>query len=128
MIIEIFTAGFLIFWLGIGALIAMIVSFITNDLIVQTTIFIIFSTILIFDTRPFVNKFANNKTIPTNVSSLIGQTGIVTVDIDNVNSKGLVKVKGETWSANSFNNLVIPKNTQVEILKIDGVKLIVKPL
>ena len=38
---EIATVGFLIFWFGIGALIAMIVSFFTSNIIIQTTIFVI---------------------------------------------------------------------------------------
>ena len=43
---EIATVGFLIFWFGIGALIAMIVSFFTSNIIIQTTIFVISSTII----------------------------------------------------------------------------------
>lgn len=58
---EIATVGFLIFWFGIGALIAMIVSFFTSNIIIQTTIFVISSTILIFATKPFVKKFADVK-------------------------------------------------------------------
>ena len=55
-IIEIATVGFLIFWLGIGALLAMIVSFFTSNIIIQTAVFVISSTILIFATKPLVNK------------------------------------------------------------------------
>ena len=53
---EIITIGFLIFWLGIGALLAMIVSFFTSNIIIQTAVFVISSTILIFTTKPLVNK------------------------------------------------------------------------
>ena len=56
---EIFTAGFLVFWLGVAALIAMISSFITSNIIIQTAIFVIFSVILLFATRPFVNNWEN---------------------------------------------------------------------
>lgn len=38
---------------------------------------------------------------------------------------GQVKVNGEVWSAKAEND--IQKGTEVEILRIDGVKLIVKP-
>jgi membrane protein implicated in regulation of membrane protease activity len=87
LIIEIITVGFLVFWFALGALFAMIVSLFTNSLIVQTSVFIISSTILIFATKPLVRKFVTNKnTIQTNVYSTIGKTGIVTKDIDSINS------------------------------------------
>lgn len=52
-------------------------------------------------------------------------SGIVTADINSLESTGLVKVNGEVWSAKADEN--ISKGTKVEVLKIDGVKLIVKP-
>lgn len=127
-IAEIITVGFLIFWLGIGALITMIVSFFTSNLIIQTTVFVISSTILIFATRPLINKFANTKTTSTNAFSLVGKKGIVTQNIDSIRGTGQIKVQGELWSAISKDNDIIPKNTEVEILSIKGVKLIVTPV
>lgn len=85
LIIEIMTTGFLIFWFAIGALLAMITSLFTSNLIIQTTLFVISSTILIFATKPFTQKFLNQKdSIKTNVYSNIGKVGIVTQDIDSV--------------------------------------------
>ena len=60
-IIEIATVGFLIFWLGIGALIAMVISFFTANIYIQTAVFVITSAILIPLTKPFVDKIANKK-------------------------------------------------------------------
>ena len=125
-IIEIATVGFLIFWLGIGALFAMVASFFTDNLLIQTTVFLISSSVLIPLTKPIVNKyFDDGKTIATNAYSLIGKVGIVTTEINTLNSTGQVKVNGEIWSAKA--NEDIKQGTEVEILKIDGVKLIVKP-
>ena len=64
---EIFTAGFLIFWLGFGALLAMLVSFFTSNIIIQMTVFVLSSGLLIFATKPLVNKIAKKDIIPTNV-------------------------------------------------------------
>ena len=125
-IIEIATVGFLIFWLGIGALFAMVASFFTDNLLIQTTVFVISSSVLIPLTKPIVNKyFDDGKTIATNAYSLIGKVGIVTTAINTLNSTGQVKVNGEIWSAKADED--IKQGTEVEILKIDGVKLIVKP-
>ena len=114
-IIEIATVGFLIFWLGIGALLAMCTSFFVEDMFIQTLVFVISSIILIFLTKPLVS---------TNAYSVLGKKGIVTIPIDNLSGTGQVKVNGEIWSAKS-NGTNIPVGTEVEIQKIDGVKLIV---
>ena len=125
---EIMTTGFLVFWLSIGALLSMIVSFFTDNIIIQTAVFVISSAILIFATKPFVKKFAKTKDVKTNAFSIIGQNGIVTKDIDSINSKGQIKVDGETWSAIGKNDMDIPKGTEIEVLEIKGVKAIVKPV
>ena len=45
-----------------------------------------------------------------------------------MDAKGQVKVNGELWSATSYNDLPITKDSEVIIEKVKGVKLIVKPL
>lgn len=129
LVAEIITVGFLIFWLAIGALLAMIVSLFTSNIIIQTAVFVISSGILIFATKPFVKKFAKgNPNVKTNVYSIIGSNGIVIEDINSVNSTGQIKVAGETWSAIGENDVDIPKGTEVKILEVKGVKAIVTPI
>lgn len=126
-IMEIATVGFLIFWLGIGALFAMVVSFFTGSMFIQTLVFVVTSTILILLTKPLIEKYVDkDKKVSTNAYSVIGQKGIVIVPINNLDGTGQVKVNGEIWSAKS-EALDIPENTEIEVLKIDGVKLIVTP-
>ncbi len=127
-IIEIFTVGFLIFWLGVGALIAMLISFLTSNIIIQTTVFVISSGLLIFATKPLVNKITKKEIVPTNVYSIVGKKGIVVEDIDWSTGTGQIKSEGEVWSAKTNEQINIPKGTEVEIESIDGVKVIVKPL
>ena len=122
---EMITVGFLIFWFGIGALIAMIVSFVTSNIVIQTAVFVISSTILIFTTKPFVKKFVNVKTTKTNAFSIIGKKAIVKKEIK-PHSIGQIKINGEVWSAESENEDTIPEGSEVEILEIKGVKAIVK--
>ena len=130
-IIEIITTGFLAFWLGIGAIIAMCVSFFIDNLIVQTVIFIISSVILILATKPLIKKFLKNNTgteTKTNAFSIIGKKAIVIKNIDKIDGSGQIKVDGEVWSAEGEDDTVIEKGTEVEILKIDGVRAIVTPI
>lgn len=127
-IVEIFTVGFLIFWLGVGALFAMIVSFFTQNIILQTTVFVISSGLLIFATRSLADKIVKKDTVPTNVYSIVGKKAIVIEDIDWATGKGQIKSEGEIWSAKTKEQLNIPKGTEVEIESIEGVKAFVKPL
>ena len=126
---EIATEGFLICWLGVGALLAMLTSFICNNIFIQTLVFVVSSVLLILLTKPLVNKYMkNSKTVITNSNALIDKTGIVTIAIDSLEATGQVKVNGEIWSAKSEENTIIEKDTKVKILKIDGVKLVVAPI
>ena len=123
---EIFTLGFLIFWFGIGALFAMIVSFFTTNIIIQTTVFLITSTIFILATKPLVKKFVDVKKTNTYVFSIIGKKALVIKDIDPIHSSGQIKLNGEVWSAETENDEIIKEGSEVEVLKINGVKAIVK--
>lgn len=125
-VIEIATVGFLVFWFGVGALIAMVVSLFTSNLAIQTAVFILSSTVLLFFTRPFVNKFSQNEEVQTNAFSIIGKKGIVTKTIDPISGQGQVKIGTETWSAKSSDEIKIEKGMEVEVLDIDGVKAVVR--
>ena len=128
LVIEIITVGFLIFWFAIGALFAMLISFFTDNILIQTSVFVISSGLLIFATKPLVRKIMNKKeTVKTNVYSIIGKTGIVTNEINSIENLGQVKIDGEIWSAIGENNSAISKGTEVEIKEIKGVKAVVVP-
>ena len=127
-IVEIATTGFLIFWLGIGALLSMITSFITDSIVIQTIVFVISSCILIPLTKPLADKFTEKNTVPTNSYSVINKHGIVIVDINPIEGVGQVKVNGEIWSAKTEDGTIIAKGTEIEVVRIDGVKLIVSPI
>lgn len=121
-IIEIMTVGFLVFWFAIGALITMIFSIFISNIFAQTVVFIISSCILLFATKPLVNKITKN--VSTNVYRIIDKQGIVVEDIDSEFEKGKVKINGELWTATSDTS--IPKGTTVVVKKVDGVKLYVE--
>ena len=97
-------------------------------LLIQTTVFVIASAILILATRTFVDKFANNrKKVPTNVYSIINQEGLVVEDINSIEGTGQVKINGELWSAICTGNNTISKGTTIKVLEVQGVKLLVEP-
>lgn len=127
-ILEIATTGFLIFWFGVAGLIVTVLSLFISNIIVQFTIFIIISTILIIYTKPLTEKFSKpNQIVKTNAYSVEGKIGKVTKDIEPVEGRGQVIIDGETWSAKSFDDSFIPKGTEVKVESLNGVKVIVKP-
>lgn len=129
-VIEMMTVGFLVFWFGVGALLTTIVSLIFPDnIVLQTSIFVVSSTLLIFLTKPLVKKLSkSDKKIATNAYSVIGKKGIVTQDINETHGVGQIKVAGEVWSAKTTDGSIIEKGTQIEVINIDGVKAVVEPV
>ena len=72
-------------------------------------------------------KIFNFKKTSTNIDGLIGKIGLVTKDIDNIQSLGEVQINHDYWGAINYDECeVIKKGTKVEILDIRGDKLIVR--
>ncbi len=129
LILEIITVGFLVFWFAISALITMVLSFFIESLSIQITVFVVVSTILLFATKPFVEKITRkDSVVKTNAYSIEGKIGKVISPIEPMEGTGQIKVNGEVWSAKSYDGAYIEKDTEIIIERIDGVKVIVKPL
>ncbi|MCR5186136.1 MAG: NfeD family protein [Clostridia bacterium] len=129
LIIEIINVSFLIFWFSLGALLAMIVSFFIDNVFIQAAVFLVSSTILLFATRPVVNKILpKDSFIRTNSASAEGKIGLVIKKIDSISGSGQIKIGTEVWSAKSEDGSVIEENSKVEVIKIDGVKAVVKKI
>ena len=126
VIAEIATVGFLIFWLSLGSLCAMLTSFFTDNIIIQTAVFVVTSVLFIFLTRPLAKKLAKtDNTLVTNAFSIIGKKAIVIKEIHPTLGVGQIKIDGQVWTAKSTNEEIISEGTEVLILNIDGVKAVV---
>lgn len=119
---------FFMFWFAIGAILALITSLITSNLVAQMVVFFVSTTIFIIFIKPLTNGlFKNNTKDELNMNGIVGKKAIVVEDIDNLKNTGKVKINGEVWKAvNENESEVILSDTQVDIIKVDGVKLIVK--
>lgn len=128
LVLEIMTMGLTTIWFTGGALVAAVCSYLNMSMWIQFLVFLLVSVLLLVLTRSLVMDRLNSRTVKTNAESLIGQICIVTEEINNLYAKGQVKVKGQTWTARSFDDdVLIPIESRVKILRISGVKLIVKP-
>ena len=127
VVIEIITMGLTTIWFAGGALVGAVMAAFSLPLWSQIIAFVIVSVILLILTRPWALKYLNSRTVRTNADSLIGQTALVTQDIDNLNAKG--QVKGQIWTARSISDDVqLHEGQKVMIESISGVKVIVKPI
>lgn len=129
VIIEMLTMGLTTVWFAAGALIGALMAALSLPLWSQIIAFAAVSFFLLVLTRPWALKFFNNKRERTNVDSLIGQTGVVTQEIDNLGARGQVRVRGQIWTARSISDeRKFSEGEKVVVEKISGVKVIVKPL
>ena len=118
-IIEAMTVNVVTIWYVVSGLITIVVSFFTNNFLIQFGVFTILGTILLITTRPMIKKIAVGN-VKTNLDRIIGMKAIVTEEI-NKNQIGEVKVDGKKWSAISDKRIEV--NKFVKVLEINGVKL-----
>ena len=127
LLIEIATMGLTTIWFAGGAFAAFIVSLTGGQLWLQVVVFLGVSILLLIFTRPLAVHYINKNAVRTNADSLIGQTGIVTEEISNLEGRGQVQIQGQIWTARSEKDgNQILEGEKVVVEKISGVKLIVR--
>jgi len=124
---EAFTLGLTSIWFALGAVVALLISFVGLPIYLQIAVFLVSTLVMLVYTRPVAQKYLRIGASKTNVTALLGETGIVLKRIDTYNL-GQVKVKGQIWTAKSESGEDIPRGEEVEIMSVEGVKLIVKPI
>ncbi len=128
MITEIVTAGFFLFWFGIGAAIAGILALLGLGAIWQWLVFVIVSCILFAISRRFAERVTKKQPPGIGADRFIGKTGTVLEDINNVTSTGRVRIDKEEWRADSDSGEVITAGSQVIVVKLIGTHLVVKKI
>ncbi len=125
-ICEFVTTQLISIWFVIGAICALVTSLITDNVFVQAGVFLVVTLITLIATRPIVKKMKSFQKTETNSDRAIGKTADVILEINNMQGQGQVNVEGAVWSARSEDGEVLEVGTKVRILRIEGVKLIVK--
>jgi len=128
VIIEAATMGLATIWFAFGGLAAWIVQLMNFSFVFQIFTFLIVSSVLLIFTRPFAIKHLKVGKTATNVDGLIGKTGKVVEGIDNINAKGKIKISGQIWTSRSENEEMLKVDQLVEVVRVEGVKLIVKKI
>ena len=125
-IFEAATVALVSIWFAIGAVAAMVPAYFNAPFWVQILVFILVSALCFVFTRPFFKKIIRVNKQPTNVDIPVGQEGVATDDIENIECRGKVFISGLTWSARSETGELIPQGAVVTVKKIEGATLVVK--
>lgn len=126
--IETTTMDLTSIWFSIGGLFAFVIAIVSPEsVLLQTALFTAISLILIFTVRPLAKNYFKTNVITTNADRLVGKVGVVTKEIL-AGTRGEVKIDGKYWMAITSGDDDIAVDENVEILAIEGVKLIVVKL
>ncbi len=126
LVVEVLTVSLTCIWFAAGALLAMILALFNVPIVIQVIAFAIISIILMIFTKPVLSRKLLANREKTNYESVIGQNAKVTEQINNIENKGTVMLNGLEWTARSDDDRVIEVGTIVEVIKVEGVKVIVK--
>lgn len=125
--IEALTLDLVLFMFAGGTLAAGIVSAAGLDLPWQVVAFAVVSAVLLVALRPFLLKNVRARGEPlveTNAAANVGREAVVVQEV--TGTSGLVKLRGEVWSARVDDDVVIPVGAEVRVSRIDGATAVVE--
>lgn len=127
-VVEAITVGLTSIWFVVGSVAGLIAAICGGPIWLQLALFFVVSIVCLAATRPLVKKLLHKDVTATNADRVLGQTARVTENIDNAVPTGAVYVGGMTWTARSESGQPIPRNAQVKIVRMEGVRLFVEPV
>ena len=127
IIIEAISTDLVTIWFSLGSILALIISFIPGvDWWIELIIFTVVSIVSLLCLRPLASKMLKRNTINSNVDEMIHKKGKMIKGCDEINH-GEVKINGVIWTAiSSDEKVAIKEGALVEVLALDGNKLVVK--
>ena len=127
LIVEGIVPGLVSIWFAVGAIPALISAIFHGPFWLQLVLFLVASGVALGLTRPLARKYVNARVEPTNADMLIGKDCIVTETVNNLRGTGAVSVAGKVWTARTeTDGECLEEGSVAVVLRIDGVKLIVK--
>ena len=123
---EAITVGLTFIWFAVGAVGGLLTAVLGGPVWLQVVVFLLLSALTLVLVRPAAARLLTPGLSPTNADRVLSQIALVTEEIDNIAETGQVKLFGQVWTARSESGDVIPVQTRVRILRIEGVKVFVK--
>lgn len=126
VIAEVATVQMVAIWFALGSVAALIPALMGAPYWLQAVVFLVVSAATLALTRPFLQRVLYVRREHTNADRVVGQTGMVEQTVENDQQPGRVMAMGLSWSALSDDGSTIAVGEKIEVVAIDGVKLIVK--
>jgi membrane protein implicated in regulation of membrane protease activity len=122
LILEVFTPGFFVASLGVGAFLASVASYFDLSPTWQIVAMTVGTLLTFLFVRPLILATHKRKADPreTGTNALIGRDALVLETIVNSTNRGRVKIGGEEWKARSSTGEDIAEDVTVKVDKIEG--------
>lgn len=128
ILVEVVTLGQLVsIWFAVGAAGALLVQWMGGEFVLQMFTFIGVSVLAMLAVRPLAAAYLRGNVVSTNVDRFIGQQVHLIKGISE-GSWGEIKFNGLIYAAISVDNRAIETGELVEIVAIEGAKLIVRKI
>lgn len=125
---EVLTLTLVLAMFAGGAAVAAVVAALGGPGAAQGASFVVVSLAGLWLVRPIATKHRNAPALRTGAAALVGKRGR-TLTAVSARDGGRVRIGGEEWSAAPYDeNLVIPADTAVDVLQIDGATAVVHPV
>lgn len=125
IIIELFSSDIDAIWFSAGALVALVLSLFDVHIVVQLSVFVAVTAILLFTVGRLAKKALMIKNISKNSDSLIGKEILILESADEFN-KGSGVIHDVVWTVVCQAGVSVEKGSHAIILAIDDNKLVVK--
>jgi membrane protein implicated in regulation of membrane protease activity len=130
--LTVLAGSFVLLPFAVSAFAAALLGFYDVAIEIQWGVFIFGGAALWVLLYKRVMKFAGDNDLAEGVGAdrLIGMTAIVTatIDPDDTERRGRVKVEGEVWSALTNDGIAITEGSKVTVTEMHGTRVIVTPL
>ena len=114
---------------AIGAFVACVLAFLDVNVGLEWLAFLVVSAIALAALVPIGRRVNSNSQGSVGATRWAGRRAVVLREIPaGVNATGLVRVEREEWRAESSDGASIPAGTDVEVIRVDGTRLIVGPV
>lgn len=118
-IVEIFTSGFAVICIAVGALGGAAASAFGAPFWGQILAFALLALVSLVTVRPVMLRWFSKGAKPSNMESLIGRKAKV-IEAVGRNTMGRIKVDGDDWQAVSDDGAEIPAGSEAEIVGRDS--------
>lgn len=130
--IETFTLGFVAVYVALGAVCAAIAAAVSAGFGAQVIVFVVVAVLtLTLTRRPLRRALGKTPLVTSGAQNIVGRQAVVTVAIPaGPGGRGQVKIGTEFWTATGESYLTesIPEGTSVEVIGLEGVAAVVKPV